>query len=90
MLKLFLNKISDLLELECSAKDLYSENGEEDQLPLEHSSDEGRQASDGWVSHVSKKTTSTANSLINALPNEAEITETTDSVKVTRKEPVQL
>ena len=47
MLELFLNKISDLLALECSAKDLYSENGEEDQLPLEHLSDEGRQASDG-------------------------------------------
>lgn len=47
MLELFLNKISDLLELECSAKDLYSENGEEDQLPLDHLSDEGRQASEG-------------------------------------------
>lgn len=73
MLELFLNKISDLLELECSAKDLCSENGEEDQLPLDHLSDEGRQASEGWVSHVSKKTISIANSLIIAHPNLAEI-----------------
>lgn len=51
MLELFLNKISDLLELEYSAKVLYSERGEEDQLLLDHSSDrrsdKGRQASEG-------------------------------------------
>lgn len=73
MLELFLNKISDLLELECSAKVLYSERGEEDQLLLDHSSDKGRQASEGWVSHVSKQTIYIENSLINAHLNLAEI-----------------
>lgn len=34
MLELFLSKISDLLELECPAKTIYSKTGEKDQLPL--------------------------------------------------------
>lgn len=34
MLDLFLNKISDLLELECPTKTIYSKTGEKDQLPL--------------------------------------------------------